>query len=97
MNLKIGDKVRVLGVRFSSGTHYIKEYELHEIASDHIKLKHIRNITKNGDEIGNGEILKERLETLNYLSTSFRERYQKCIDDLNWLRDDYLSKEDVAT
>jgi hypothetical protein len=94
MRPKVGDKVHVPGCRFSSGTHYIEELELIEIAEDHIKLRHLRTITKAGDEPGRDKISKEPLEMLDYFSTSFQDRWQKHIDDVNWLSENLLSPND---
>lgn len=94
MRPKVGDIVHVLGCRFSSGTHYMQEYQLVEIARDHIKLKHLRNITKDGEQPGRGEVSKERLEMLDYLSTPFRERWQKHIEDVNWICEKLIGKDD---
>ena len=80
MRPQAGDKVEVLGCRFSSGTLYMQEYELVEIAEDHITLKHLRNITRDGEQRGSGELSREPLEMLDYLSIPFEERCQKQVE-----------------
>ena len=87
MRPKIGDTVYVEGCVFNTGTHYIQECKLVEIAPDHIELRHDFTLTKNGREPASGATKRwsEAEKTLDWLARPIEERFKEHVDCVNEL------------
>jgi len=60
------------------------EYKLLEIASDHIKLKHLSTFTKDGKESASGRIVEfsEPDRILDWLARPIEERFKEHIENV---------------